>query len=144
MLMGVMAPIAVSDTIFSVVRGVLTFPFVKPFVRLIEWMVPQPEDEKPHLSAIKAGLRVSPVIACDQALMEVDFMKASDLEALQKRSSEIHAFVRECRRQQLGRVGPEDPGSSIRVLGELDIINAYERIRAYYLNCAETLAGGKR
>ena len=24
------------------------------------------------------------------------------------------------------------------------IINAYERIRAYYLNCAETLAGGKR
>ena len=22
--------------------------------------------------------------------------------------------------------------------------NAYERIRAYYLNCAETLAGGKR
>ena len=45
---------------------------------------------------------------------------------------------------QLGRVGPEDPGSSIRVLGELDVINAYERIRAYYLNCAETLAGGKR
>ena len=47
---------------------------------------------------------------------------------------------------------PQDParadrsGSSgpIRVLGELDIINAYERIRAYYLNCAETLAGGKR
>ena len=31
-----------------------------------------------------------------------------------------------------------------RVLGELDIINAYERIRAYYLNCVETLAGGKR
>ena len=67
-----------------------------------------------------------------------------DLEALQKRSSEIHAYIRECRRIQLGRVGPEDPGSSIRVLGELDVINAYERIRAYYLNCAETLAGGKR
>ena len=52
--------------------------------------------------------------------------------------------MRDCRRVQLGRVGPEDPGSSVRVLGELDIINAYERIRAYYLNCAETLAGGKR
>ena len=26
----------------------------------------------------------------------------------------------------------------------LDIPNAYERIRAYYLNIAETLAGGKR
>ena len=67
-----------------------------------------------------------------------------DLESLQKRSSELHSFIRECRRIQLGRVGPEDPGSSVRVLGELDIINAYERIRAYYLNCAETLAGGKR
>ena len=66
-----------------------------------------------------------------------------DLESLQRRSSELHTFVRECRRIQLGRVGPEDPGSSIRVLGELDVINAYERIRAYYLNCAETLAGGK-
>ena len=53
-------------------------------------------------------------------------------------------MTRDRRRLQLGRVGPEDPGSSIRVLGELVVINAYERIRAYYLNCAETLAGGKR
>jgi hypothetical protein len=28
-------------------------------------------------------------------------------------------------------------------LVELDILNAYERIRGYYLNIAETLAGGK-
>ena len=67
-----------------------------------------------------------------------------DLEAIQRRSTELHDFIRECRRTQLGRVGPEDPGSSIRVLGELDVINAYERVRAYYLNIAETLAGGKR
>ena len=67
-----------------------------------------------------------------------------DVAALQARSAELHDFIRECRRTQLGRVGPEDPGSAIRVLGELDIINAYERIRAYYLNIAETLAGGKR
>jgi len=66
-----------------------------------------------------------------------------DLEALQAESKQLHEFIRECRRIQLGRVGPEDPGSSVRVLGELDIINAYERIRAYYLNIAETLAGGK-
>ena len=244
---------------------------MKPFCRLVERIVPQPADEKPHLSALHFGARLSPVIACDQALLEVDFMKRSnlelldcsrkvisgatedddgperhivhredildnvqkevteflgsimskrlardvaeraqrllrltdelesvsdecatvlkvvkrlrkqgqrmseqsvallldvhdkvasfaaditplirspriafDLESLQKRSSELHAFIRECRRIQLGRVGPEDPGSSVRVLGELDIINAYERIRAYYLNCAETLAGGKR
>lgn len=266
-----MAPIAITDTLFAVCRGLIFFPLVRPFCRLVERLIPQPEDEKPHLSALKIGAKISPVIACDQALLEVDFMKRSnlelldcarkvlsgeteeddgperhivhrenildnvqreiteflgsmmskrlprdvaeraqrllrltdelesvsdecatvlkvvkrlrkqgqrmseqsvallldvhdkvasfaaditplirsprvpfDLEALQARSSELHSFVRECRRIQLGRVGPEDPGSSIRVLGELDVINAYERIRAYYLNCAETLAGGKR
>ena len=265
----VMAPIAVTDTFFAICRGLLFFPFVKPFVRLVERLVRQPEDEKPHLSALKIGAKVSAVIACDQALKEVDFMKESNLELLdcarrvltgeadegvekhivhrenildnvqrevteflgsimskrlavdvaerarrllrltdelesvsdecaqvlkvvrrlrsqrqrisdqslkvlldvhdraaafaaevtplirsprgfvpieklQAESRELHEHVRECRKIQLGRIGPEDPGSSIRVLGELDIINAYERIRAYYLNCAETLAGGKR
>ena len=266
-----MAPIAVTDTMFAICRGLLFLPIVRPFCRLIERIVPQPENEKPHLSALRVGAKISPVIACDQALMEVNFMKESnlelldcarkvlageteaddgterhiahredildnvqrevteflgsmmskrlplavaeraqrllrmtdelesvsdecaqvlkvvkrlrkqnqkiseqsaallldihgrvaafaadvtplirspripfDLEALQRRSSELHAFLRDCRRIQLGRVGVEDPGSSIRVLGELDIINAYERMRAYYLNCAETLAGGKR
>ena len=266
-----MAPIAVTDTLFAVCRGLLFLPLVKPFCRLVERLVPQPEDEKPHLSALRFGARISPVLACDQALLEVDFMKQSNLELLdcarkvlsgateadqgperhivhredildnvqkevteflgsimskrlprdvaeraqrllrltdelesvsdecatvlkvvkrlrkqgekmsersvallldvhdrvaafasditplicsprtpfaletfQTRSSGIHAYIRECRLAQLGRVGPEDPGSSMRVLGELDIINAYERIRAYYLNCAETLAGGKR
>jgi hypothetical protein len=67
-----------------------------------------------------------------------------DIEAVQAESSAIHDFIRTSRKTQLGRVGPEDPGSAVRVLGELDIINAYERIRAYYLNIAETLAGGKR
>ena len=264
-----MAPIAVTDTIFAICRGALFFPLVKPFCRLIERLVRQPENEKPHLSALKMGTRISPVIACDQALSEIDFMKASnlelldcarkvltgeageaeerhiihregildnvqkevteflgsimskrlswdvaerarrllrltdelesvsdecaqvlkvvrrlrrqkqrisdvseavlldvhdrveafartvtplicsprapfDLDALQRESAALHDHIRDCRRIQLGRVGPEDPGSSVRVLGELDIINAYERIRAYYLNCAETLAGGKR
>ena len=264
-----MGAIAITDTIFAICRGCIFFPLVGPFVRFIERLVPQPENEKPHLSALKLGVKLSPVIACDQALMEVDFMKASDLdllacarkviageadediekhivhredildnvqkevteflgnimskrlaldvserarrllrltdelesvsdecatilkvvkrlrrqkqkmsdvstsqllgiheiveafakkvtplirsprvpidlEKLQAESREIHEYVREARRIQLGRIGPEDPGSSIRVLGELDIINAYERIRAYYLNCAETLAGGKR
>jgi hypothetical protein len=66
-----------------------------------------------------------------------------DVEAVQAESREIHEFIRDCRRTQLGRVGPDDPDSPLRVLGELDIINAYERVRAYYLNIAETLAGGK-
>ena len=44
---------------------------------------------------------------------------------------------------QLDRVGPDDPDSPMRVLAELDILNAYDRMRGYYLNIAETLAGGK-
>ena len=269
MLLGVMAPIAVTDTVFSALRGLLFFPFVKPFAALVERLVPQKDEEKPHLSVLKMGVRLSPVIACDQALLEIHFMKESnldllacarrvvageadesvenhilhredildnvqrevteflgsimtkrlpqdvaerarrllrltdelesisdecaqvlkvvrrlrrqkqtmseasvalllkvhdrvsafagritplirsprvpfDLEAVQAESTGIHEFIRDCRRIQLGRIGPEDPGSSIRVLGELDIINAYERVRAYYLNCAETLFGGQR
>lgn len=67
-----------------------------------------------------------------------------DIEAVQSESHAIGAFIRDCRRTQLGRIGPDDPDSPLRVLGELDIINAYERVRAYYLNIAETLAGGKQ
>lgn len=264
-----MAPIAVTDTIFAICRGCIFFPFARQFCTLIEKLVPQPENEKPHLSALKLGVRVSPVLACDQALVEIDFMKASDVEllgcvrkviasadeeeaekhivhreavldnvqrevteflgaimskrlaidvserarrllrltdelesvsdecakivrvakrlrsenqkmseksisllldihdkvvafvaeitplicsprkrfdlaAVQKTSSQIHEYIRAARRVQLGRIGPEDPGSPVRVLCELDIINAYERIRAYYLNCAETLSSGKK
>ena len=264
-----MAPIAVTDTIFAVCRGILFFPFVRPFSRLVERMVPQPENEKPHLSSLVLGARISPVIACDQALQEVIFMRESNIELLscvrrvllgevdeknenhivhredildnvqreiteflggimskrlaqdvaeraqrllrltdelesvsdetaailkavkrlrkqnqqmsavsrellvsvhdtvsgfaalvtpwirsprpqidvkevQAKSKDMHEFIRSCRKTQLGRVGPEDPGSATRVLAELDIINAYERIRAYYLNIAETLAGGKK
>ena len=265
-----MAPIAITDTLFAVCRGLIFFPLVRPFCRFVERLVPQPENEKPHLSALKFGAKISPVIACDQALLEVDFMKRSnlelldcarkvlsgetedddgperhivhredildnvqrevteflasimskrlsadvsaraqrllrltdelesvsdeaatilkvvkrlrknrqrisdvstamvlsvhdrvyafaekvspwvrsprpviDVEAVQAESREIHEFIRDCRRTQLGRVGPDDPDSPLRVLGELDIINAYERVRAYYLNIAETLAGGK-
>ena len=266
-LLGVMAPIAVTDTIFSVLRGALFFPLAKPFTALVEKLIPQSEDEKPHLSALQTGV-ISPVVACDLALVEVQFMRDSnldlldcarkvlsgesdealekhmvhredildnvqrevteylgammkkrlpgavadrarrllrlsdelesasdealqvlkavtrlrrekqtmsegslellldlhdridafvgkisawirsprpyiDLAAIQTESSALHAFIRDCRRRQIGRIGPSDTGSPLRVLGELDIINAYERVRAYYLNIAEALAGGK-
>ncbi len=266
---GIMAPIAVTDTVFAVLRGVLILPFAKLLVRFVEHVIKQPENEKPHLSALRAGARLSPVIACDQALQEVIFMRKSnlglldcmrkvlagvsddrvenhivhredildnvqrevteflggimskrlpqdvaeraqrilrftdelesvsdeaaavlkavkrlrkhkqnislssrelllsvhdrvaafaekvtpwirsprpavDVREVQAESRAIHEFLRDCRKTQLGRVGPEDPGSAMRVLAELDVINAYERIRSYYLNIAETVAGGKR
>ena len=264
-----MAPIAVTDTIFAVCRGIIFFPIVRPFARLIEKLVKQPENEKPHLSSLKFGSHLSPVIACDQALQEVFFMRESnidllkcaraviagesddkmeahithredildnvqrevteflgsimskrlpqdvaeraqrilrftdelesvsdeaaavlkavkrlrrqrqevsdvsralllsvhdrvarfaemvtpwirsprpavDIKEVQAESKAIHEFVRDARKAQIGRVGPEDPGSPIRVLAELDIINAYERVRSCYLNIAETIAGGKK
>ena len=267
--LNMMAPIAVTDTIFAVCRGIIFFPLVRPFARLIEKLVKQPENEKPHLSSLKFGSHLSPVIACDQALQEVFFMRESnidllkcaraviagesddkmeahithredildnvqrevteflgsimskrlpqdvaeraqrilrftdelesvsdeaaavlkavkrlrrqrqemsavsralllsvhdrvvrfaemvtpwirsprpviDIKEVQSESKEIHEFVRDARKAQLGRVGPEDPGSPIRVLAELDIINAYERVRSCYLNIAETIAGGKK
>ena len=264
-----MAPIALTDTVFAMLRGMLFFPIVRPFCALIEKIIKQPENEKPHLSKLRTASFVSPVIACDQALEEVYFMKESNIDLLdcvrrviageadekveshiahreevldnvqkeiteflagisskrlakdvaarvqrilrftdelesvsdemvsivkavrrlrkanqamskasvqmlltihakifdfvsnvtawirsprpivnisevQAESGAIHEFLRDCRATQLGRVGPEDPGSSMRVLAELDIINAYERVRSYYLNIAEVIAGGKR
>ncbi|MCQ2368293.1 MAG: Na/Pi cotransporter family protein [Kiritimatiellae bacterium] len=264
----VMGAIAITDTVFAVCRGIIFFPIVRPFAKFIEKIIKQPENEKPHLSALKLSSRVSPVLACDQSLIEIDFMKKSNLELLEcirrvlngngteaderhvahreeildnvqkeiteflgsimskrlaqnvsdrarrllrfsddlesvsdecaaiirvvKRlrsknetmseksvallldihdrlvgfaaditplirsprprvdlhhyrglSRDLHEYIRECRLVQLGRVGREDPGSSVRVLGELDILNSYERMRSYYLNMVETLAGGK-
>ena len=40
-------------------------------------------------------------------------------------------------------MGPDDPDSPIRVLAELDILNASKRIRPCYINVAETLSDGK-
>lgn len=262
------APIAVTDTLFAVLRGLMFFPLIKPFSRLVERLVKQPENEKPHLSALKSGIKSSPIMACDQAMQELRFMAESDLDlvqrareviagtsdedsekhivhreeildnvqreiteflgaimvkrlpyavsaraqkllrladelesvsdecaailkavkrlrrdsqsisersranlllaadavaafandvtaavvseqpvrdiaAVQTRSREIHHLIRDCRRVQIGRVGPDDEGSSVRVLGELDILGAFDRMRSCYLNSAETVAGGK-
>ncbi len=262
------APMAAIHTVFNLITAALFFPFIARFARLVERIIPQKEHEKPHLSALNMNSLISPVIACDQALMEVTFMRESnldlldcvrkvltgeadtqvrehvfhredvldnvqrevteflgkvmlkrlpsdvaerarrllrltdelesvsdeaatilkvvnrldntnqtisdvsrdvllavhdrivayaakvskyivspripfDLAAVQGESKEIHDLVRASRQKQLNRIGPEDPSSALRVLGELDILNAYERVRAYYLNIAETLAGGK-
>lgn len=66
-----------------------------------------------------------------------------DLAAVQQKAHDLHELIRESRQKQLNRIGPDDPDSALRVLGELDMLNAYGRMRSYYLNIAETLAGGK-
>lgn len=263
------APMAAIHTLFNLITTALFLPFVKPFARFVARMIPARTSEKPHLSALEMTNHLSPVIACDQALLEVTFMRDSDLEmfrcvrqvltgeadertqehiahredvldnvqkevteflgkvmikrvpievaerarrllrmcdelesvsdeaativkvtrrlrrdgqqfsdaslqvllgihdrtlafaekvsgylksprpvfdleALQTESRGLHELVRSSRQGQLMRIGPDDPTSPIRVLVELDILNAYERVRAYYLNIAETLSGGKR
>ena len=73
----VMVPIAITDTVFSLVRGALVFPFTKHLTKLLEWLVPEKADEKPHLSAFTVSGRLSAVIACEQAAEEVCFMAES-------------------------------------------------------------------
>ncbi len=265
----VAAPMAAIHTLFNLITTAVILPFVKPFASFVARMIPSDVSGKPHLSVLKMTSHLSPVIACDQALMEVVFMRDSnldmlsniqcvlagksdekqeehivhredvldnvqreiteflgeimikrvpvevaerarrllrlsdelesvsdevatilkvtrrlrkggqdfsdvsrqmlldvhnrinafatrvsallaspipsfDLAAIQVESKSLHDLVRASRQGQLNRIGPNDPTSPIRVLVELDIINAYERIRAYYLNCAETLFGGKK
>ena len=264
----VAAPMAAIHTLFNLITTAFFLPFVKTFANLVARIIRSDASEKPHLSALKMTSHLSPVIACDQALMEVGFMKESDLElltgvrkvltdeadpkledhiahredvldnvqrevaeflgrimvkrvpvevaerarrllrlsdelesvsdeaatvlkvtrrlrkggqsfsesslrvlldvhdrtaafatlvssflkspipgfdlaAVQTESKGLHDLVRVSRQGQLNRIGPGDPNSPVRVLVELDILNAYERIRAYYLNIAEMLAGGK-
>ena len=262
------APMAAVHTIFNVITTLFFLPFTRQFARFVSRVIKAPPAGKPHLSALKMSSHISPVIACDQALLEVEFMRDSDLEllsglkdvlagtatgsaedhilhreevldnvqreiteflgkvmvkrapakvsdrvrrllrlsdelesisdeaaailkatrrlrkggqnfsaqscqaligvhetvfglaetvsghiksprprfdlaALQANSHDIGGHIHDARRNQLDRVGPDDPDSPVRVLAELDILNAYERIRSCYINIAETLAGGK-
>lgn len=262
------APMAAIHTIFNVITTLFFLPFTRQFARFVSRVIKAPPAEKPHLSALKMSSYISPVIACDQALLEVGFMRDSglellaglkgvlagtatdsaeehilhreevldnvqreiteflgkimvkraptevsdrigrllrlsdelesvsdeaaailkatrrlrkggqnfseqscqtllgiheivfslaetvsglimsprprfDLAALQAHSHDIGGRIHDARRNQLDRVGPDDPDSPVRVLAELDILNAYERIRSCYINMAETLAGRK-
>ena len=262
------APMAAVHTIFNVITTLFFLPFTRQFARFVSRVIKAPPAEKPHLSALKMSSYISPVIACDQALLEVGFMRDSglellaglkgvlagtatdsaeehilhreevldnvqreiteflgkimvkraptevsdrvrrllrlsdelesvsdeaaailkatrrlrkggqnfseqscqtllgiheivfrlaetvsgliksprprfDLAALQANSHDIGRRIHDARRNQLDRVGPDDPDSPVRVLAELDILNAYERIRSCYINMAETLAGRK-
>ncbi len=262
------APMAAVHTIFNVITTLFFLPFTRQFARFVSRVIKAPPAEKPHLSALRMSSYISPVIACDQALLEVGFMRDSglellagikdvlagtatdsaeehilhreevldnvqreiteflgkimvkraptevsdrigrllrlsdelesvsdeaaailkatrrlrkggqnfseqscqtllgiheivfglaetvsgliktprprfDLAALQANSHDIGGRIHDARRNQLDRVGPDDPDSPVRVLAELDILNSYERIRSCYINMAETLAGRK-
>ena len=76
------APMAAVHTLFNLVTTAMFVPFVKPFAGLVSRIIRAPESEKPHLSALDMTSHLSPVIACDQALMEVTFMRDSDIELL--------------------------------------------------------------
>lgn len=78
----VAAPMAAIHTLFNLITTGFILPFVKPFARFVARMIPSNAAEKPHLSALRMTAHLSPVIACDQALMEVTFMRDSDLELL--------------------------------------------------------------
>lgn len=78
-----MLPIALTDTLFALVRGALTLPFARPLVKLLERIVPDKEDEKPHLSLLTPHTRISTLMAQTQAEAEVYFMAESALDMVQ-------------------------------------------------------------
>lgn len=264
-LLGIAAPIAVTDTVFSLLRGFMLFPFVKPFSRLVERLVPAGGEGRVALPELLPGAKIAPLIAIEQAFAAVAIMRDSTSKALllaekvlsgkatehdeakilrieddldrsqhdvtkflgalmsgrlaasaaesarrllriadeiesvsdeaativkakrrlrregqdfsgvsrdrlcglcsatlsfatrtaallvsprpevpldeiREESKALHLRVRESRQNQLARIGPDDPSSAARVLVELDIMNALERVRAYCLNIAETIA----
>ncbi len=59
-----------------------------------------------------------------------------------EKSRMLKDFIRETRKEQLSRLGGDDT-APMRMLVKLDILNAYERMRGYYENIAETICGGK-
>jgi phosphate:Na+ symporter len=54
-------------------------------------------------------------------------------------SEDIRMRVREARQSAIGNTGD----SPMRTLAQLDILNAFDRMRSCYLNISQTLAGGK-
>ena len=78
----VAAPMAAIHTLFNLITTALFLPLVKQFAAFIARLIRSDESVKPHLSALTQPSRLSPVIACDQALLEVAFMRDSDLELL--------------------------------------------------------------
>lgn len=66
----------------------------------------------------------------------------ANIQPILNESFELRAFIRETRRQQLSRLGG-DEAVPMRVLIELDILSAYDRMRSCYENIADALFGGK-
>lgn len=266
----VMIAVAATDTLLALLRVAAGAAFSRLLLAAAVSAVKKTTGEEPHLSTLRFVTRFSPVLACDQALVEVDFMKASNLELLDcarkiisgcapgdkgpenhirhrekildnvqrevtdflgalmtkrlpadltararrllRLTDELESVSDECAKilkvvSRLRETGSETPPSSVdsllklhdrlavfaaevtglicsprkefdlgrirsecsdigllaremklsqitlasggtvasvSVLGTLDIINAYDRMRAYYLNCAETLADFKK
>ena len=98
-----------------------------------------------RLAGVGTGVLSTVIVQSSSIItvMAVGFVSSGLMSLSQANSHDIGGRIHDARRNQLERVGPDDPDSPVRVLAELDILNAYERIRACYINVAETLAGRK-
>ena len=85
-----------------------------------------------RVSAFAAAVNVS-LEFCENEFGKKPVANADEL------SEDIRQRVRDARQSALGTVG----SSPMRTLAQLDILNAFDRIRSCYLNISQTLAGGK-
>jgi len=88
-----------------------------------------------RLSAFAFAVNVS-LRFCETSMGAKPVANASEL------SLDIRKRIYEARQSTLLTVGT-DESAPLRALAQLDILNAIDRARSYYLNIAETLAGGK-
>ena len=76
------APMAAVHTLFNLITTLFFLPFSKRFAAFVERIIKIDPAMKPHLSALNMTSHIAPVIACDQALLEVQFMRDSDIDSI--------------------------------------------------------------
>ena len=80
------APMAAIHTGFNMVTTLIFLPYVEPFARIVERLIPSRATDggdSPHLSYLDHHVKLSPQIACGQAFSEVCLMSTVDAELLE-------------------------------------------------------------
>lgn len=99
------APMAAVHTFFNVATTCVFLPFVSPFARLVEKIIPAKKKEIPRLTFLDPHVKQSPVIALEQVTKEIGFMAKSNKEIFgiirdaicgtSEKDQEDHIFHRE-------------------------------------------------
>ena len=119
------APMAAVHTLFNLITTLFFLPFSKRFAAFVEHIIKIDPAMKPHLSALNMTSHIAPVIACDQALLEVQFMRDSDLELLSCVRSVIAGESDERTEEHILHREGDPEGNSAHKEGRSDVFRAF-------------------